>query len=512
MGLSNRHRFIVGFASLVVVFVALKWLTPHAASEKYNWLQFDFDAQHSGNNTREALISPANVNRLHRLFQVKLQGTYLPVADGAPVYLSDVPTSTGIRSLLFVTTMAGDIIALDALTGEQLWSHANPAPGPCYVNGNGVPCYTTSSPAIDPNLQYVYSYGLDGYVHKYRVGDGTEIIGNGWPALTTTKGINEKGSSALSVATDRAGNSYLYVAHSGYPGDGGDYQGHLTVINLATGVQHVFNTLCADQSDVHFQLIGPTDCTTTQAAIWGRPGVVYDADMDRIYFATGNGNFDPSNFAWGDSVLALHPDGTGDRPGIPVDSFTPVDADTLQDDDLDLGSTSPAILPLVGSHHYAVQGGKDKVLRLIDLRDLSAQGAPGNLGGEIPESRFTLPQNDPILTQPAVWTNPADGNTWVLVATVDGMTGLLMNVGGDGWGTSWTTRNGCSSPIIANGVLFCAGGNQIKAFDPVTGEEKWSDDSIGTIHWQSPIVVNGVLYITDNSSQITAYALTMPTS
>ncbi len=88
---------------------------------------------------------------------------------------------------------------------------------------------------------YVYSYGLDGYVHKYQVGDGIEILTGGWPQLTTLKGYDEKGSSALSIATS-GGVKYLYVVHGGYPGDKGDYQGHVTAINLAhrraKSVQH----------------------------------------------------------------------------------------------------------------------------------------------------------------------------------------------------------------------------------------------------------------------------------
>ncbi len=45
----------------------------------------------------------------------------------------------------------------------------------------------TTSPAIDPNGLYVYSYGLDGYVHKFQVGNGTEVTTGGWPVLTTKK-------------------------------------------------------------------------------------------------------------------------------------------------------------------------------------------------------------------------------------------------------------------------------------------------------------------------------------
>jgi outer membrane protein assembly factor BamB len=143
----------------------------------YDWLQFGGDPQHSGNNTAETALTPANVSALVQKYQVTLQAT----ADGAPVFLEDVATPAGLKDLLFVTTRDGRVIALDAQTGAQIWSHQYGA-GTCQINNTGGACYTTSSPAIDPSGEVVYSYGLDGNVHKYRVGDGTEIIGGGWPS------------------------------------------------------------------------------------------------------------------------------------------------------------------------------------------------------------------------------------------------------------------------------------------------------------------------------------------
>src|SRR6266511_439868 len=49
----------------------------------YDWLQFNGNSQHSGNNTWEINLKAGNVNQLVRLFQVTLPS----IADGAPVYL-----------------------------------------------------------------------------------------------------------------------------------------------------------------------------------------------------------------------------------------------------------------------------------------------------------------------------------------------------------------------------------------------------------------------------------------
>jgi outer membrane protein assembly factor BamB len=471
---------------------------------QHDWLQFNFDAQHSGNNTRETIITPGNVGSLHQLFQVSLPA----VADGAPAYLSAVDTPAGVADLLFVTTKAGHIVALDAHTGRQVWVHQYPA-GSCRINNGSQPCYTTSSPAIDPVRQVVYTYGLDGYVHKHRVGDGVEVTGQGWPELATLKPFNEKGSSDLSMATASDGAHYLYMANGGYPGDRGDYQGHITAINLADGSQRVFNANCSDQP-VHFAEQPATpDCPAVQSAIWARAGVVYDPDLDRIYMATGNGLFDPSRYDWGDTVFALHPDGTG-MNGMPLDSYTPTDYQRLQSLDADLGSTAPAILPVPDTstiRHLALQGGKDAKLRLLNLENLSSQGGPGHVAGEV-GSVIDVPQGGQVLTAPGVWVNPADGTTWAFVANGRGLSGLRLMVSASSIPAlelAWRVPDGGTSPIIANNVLYYAASHDIRALDPATGRLLWHDTQIGSIHWESPIAANGILYITDESSQLTAY-------
>ncbi|GAC1322850.1 MAG: hypothetical protein NVSMB22_10030 [Chloroflexota bacterium] len=507
-------------AVALVVWLAPSQNVPTAFGAGYNWTQFNGDARHSGNNTLESSITASTVPNLRSLFDASLPAT----ADGAPAYLSAVSTATGTRDLVFVTTKAGHIRALDAHSGALIWSHQY-GPGSCTINNGSSPCYTTSSPAIDPTLQYVYTYGLDGYVHKLAVGTGNETTGSGWPALATTKGFNEKGSSALSVATTPGGAGYLYVTNGGYPGDNGDYQGHLTAIDLATGAQHVFNALCSDQVDVHFvETPGTPDCSYTQSAVWARPGAVYDDATNRVYIATGNGDYNPSVHDWGDSVLALNPDGTG-AGGTPLDSYTPPEYASLQASDTDLGSTAPAILPASAIpaastyKHLAVQGGKDGYLRLLNLDNLSGQSGPGHTGGAIQKIAMPSAVFSEILSQPATWVNPADQSIWVFVTNNQGIAAFSLSVASGGvpslqarWSTSMAYRDSLgSSPLVANGVLFDARNNLVEALNPTTGQQLWHDGTIGGIHWESPVVANGVLYITDESATLHAYSLLPPT-
>ncbi|HEU5437931.1 MAG TPA: PQQ-binding-like beta-propeller repeat protein [Ktedonobacterales bacterium] len=479
----------------------------------YNWPQFNGSSQHTGANTQERLISRATVGSLHRLFQVTLPS----IADGAPAVITGVSTPGGTHDLVFLTTKDGHILALDAHTGATVWSK-QVGPGTCTINGGSSPCYTTSSPAVDPTLAYVYSYGLDGYVHRYAIGTGDEVMGGGWPELATLKAFDEKSSPALSLATTVSGASYLYVANGGYPGDLGDYQGHITAINLADGSQKVFNTLCSDQT-VHFvRAPGAPDCPEVQSAVWAREGVVYSPATNKIYLATGNGAYDPSSFDWGDSVLALNPDGSGDGAGNPLDSYTPADYQSLQDQDLDLGSTAPALLPQQPGctvKHLAVQSGKDSLVRLLDLDNLSGQGGPGHTGGEV--FTMNLPQGGEVLTAPAVWVQDRIGRTnlafrpvdWVFIAGEGGISGMKLVCDGAGnasLSAVWTNLQWGTSPIVADGILFYATPNDLRALDPLTGQQLWHDyGGIGNIHWESPVVANGIVYITDQSGKLTAY-------
>ena len=465
---------------------------------RYDWLQYNFDPAHSGNDIAEHTIHPGNVNTLDILFSVVLP----EIADGAAAVATGVETFEGVKDLLFVNTKSGQIVALDAATGAVVWSH-QPATGPRY---------TTSSPAVDPYKTFVYAYGLDGYVHRYAIGSGVETIGEGWPQLATLKPDVEKGSSALSIAQVADGRTFLYVANGGYPGDQGDYQGHITAIDLASGSQKVFNANCSDLT-IHFVENGTAsnDCVHVQSAIWARAGVVYDSRSDRIFAATGNGDFDAhiGGHDWGDSVFSLLPDGSG-VDGGPLDSYTPTNFQTLDDTDQDLGSTTPAILRGPPGSRFptlGVQGGKDALLRLLDLDDLSQQGGPGHVAGEI--QTIAVPQGGDVLTTPAVWTNPQDGKTWVLVVTGSGASGLTLEVDGSGNPSlrpRWLIGRAGFSPIVANNVLYYAGNNQILGLDPTTGAILWEDNRIGGVHWESPVVANGVLYVTDESGRLTAYS------
>jgi hypothetical protein len=365
-----------------------------------------------------------------------------------------------------------------------------------------------SSPAIDPSLAFVYSAGLDGFIHKYAVGTGAEITGGGWPELSTRKIAVEKDGTAITIGTAADGTHYLYMGVGGYIGDAGDYQGHVTTINLQTGAQTVFNAMCSDQT-AHFTSSNP-NCAGQKSGIWAKAGLTFDPATNRVYAGTGNGTFDPSRRFWGDTILALDPDGTG-RGGGPVDSYTPGNFQQLDDNDQDLGSTNVLILSNNGSKypHLGLLSGKDAALRLVNLDDMSGQGGPGNVGGEI--SSVGLPTGGEVQNPISTWVNPADGATWAFVVSpTNGINGVRLSVDSNGNPSLvpvWQAGGGGGGAAVANNVLYYAANNDFRALDPTTGAQLWHSAAIGKIHWQTPTIANGVVYIADNSRQLTAFGL-----
>jgi hypothetical protein len=422
----------------------------------------------------------------------------LPEAsDGSPLYIARVRVRQRERDMIVVTTMAGRAMALDANTGQTIWTTAAPLG----------PRWTTSSPAVDPDRNYVYSYGLDGYVHKYGLANGIEVVTGGWPQLVTLKPDVEKCSSPLTIATAANGKTYLYAAIAAYPipGDDGDYQGHVVAIDLSANSQVVFNALCSDQAR-HF---AAGDCKDLQAGIWARGGAVYDPDTDRVFVTTGNGGYDADHggFNWGTSVVALRPDMTTDH-GAPIDSYTPVNYQELTDDDLDLSSTTVAILPRTDAsqRHLGVQSGKDSMIRLLDLDDLSGHGGPRHVGGEL--DLVKVPQGWEVHTQPVTWLAP-DGSAWVFFGTGGGVSGLKLDLSGETphLVTQWVIDGGASSPVIANDVLYVAHSNTLRALDPETGKTLWNSTEIGDVHWQTPIIGGDHLYICDAAGHLRSFAV-----
>ena len=500
-------------------------LMPATNARATDWPQFGYDAAHSGNNTAETTITAANVSLLTSLYTTPV--VLSAKSDGAPVYAANIAMpGGGSKNLLFIfassslTDMGstlGTLFAIDALNGTVVWSKTS----------SGSSQHASSSPAIDASRQYVYSFGVDGYLHKYAIGNGSEVQTpgpTGWPQRATFKPDVEKVASGLALV-NVAGTYYLHAVTDGYNGDKGDYQGHLVSINLASGAQTVFNAMCSNVTT----LLGNGGCPSgRESGMWGRGGATFDATTNRLYITTGNGHFNANTGGtnWGDSVLALSATGGGNGKGQSLDNYTPTNFQQLDDLDADLGSVSLAILPAPAGSivaHIGLQTGKDAKLRLINLDDMSATGtvfADGfdgtrsvHVGGEL--QLINIPQGgEARAVQPAVWVNPSDSSTWTFVGNGSGLSALQLGLDANNrpkLSMRWSKSGSATSPIIANNVLYsagsCASGTCVTARNPLSGNTLWTSPAIGGVHWQSPILVDGALYITDSNGALWKFGL-----
>ncbi|TMH63374.1 MAG: hypothetical protein E6H55_06095, partial [Betaproteobacteria bacterium] len=73
--------------------------------------------------------------------------------------------------------------------------------------------------------------------------------------------------------------------------------------------------------------------------------------------------------------------------------------------------------------------------------------------------------------------------------------------------TQWQNAEGGTSAVVANNMVFSLSGGTVRALDPLSGNVLWSLARSGGFHWESLIVANGVVYATDGSNGLIAYAV-----
>jgi outer membrane protein assembly factor BamB len=480
-------RLLSSSAAVAGLFVAT--LLPARAAD---WPLFGFDPARSSFNSAETTLTVGNVHLLREHWQIALGS----VADSTPILLQHVRVGRSDRTMLYQTTLSGVTLGIDAASGKILWKFATSGPN-----------YTHSTPAADPSGKSIYAPGVDGKVHKLNASNGHEIHAAGFPARLTIMDSTEAVESPLNVA-----NGYLYATTSGYDGDAPPYDGHVVAVNLSSGKETVFNSLCSKKH----KLPGPDSCSQQRSGIWARGGAVVDPDssMDgRIYAATGNGDFDANKGGhnYGDSVLQL-----SENALDLIGSYTPTNYEQLQQGDVDLGSTSPTILPDQSQSQtpwMLVQGGKDAILKLVNRAAL-----PG-VGNEL--QLIDLPAG--LFSTPAVWTDTS-GNAWIFMGFPDVVEAYRLETNGSGvsqlvgiWQASPGSTGGeGTSPVVADGIVFVAFDGAIVALNATSGKVLWnssnysSGKSIGSVHWQSPIVVNGAVYCSDQNGNLTAFTLSSP--
>jgi outer membrane protein assembly factor BamB len=435
-----------------------------------DWPIAEHDSARSGvSNEVGGTVGPLTLNKLW-------QTNIGDIADTSPIEWN---------GMIYLTVHGGATYAFTASTGQKVWTFT--------TSGNGP---TTSEPAYDTSANVLYAGGVDGKIHRLNPTTGIEDTTHGFPVTITLATATEKDSSPLNVA-----NGYVYAQTSGYDGDAPPYVGHVVAISTSTGALHVFNSLCASQTT----LIDPHTCSQSDSGLWSRAGPVVDPDSQMggaVFAATGNGYYDPSSGDYGDSMLELKPDVSS-----LLGYYAPSNALTLQDEDLDLGSTSPALIPRQVTSNtplMAVQGGKDDLLRLVNRAALT---------GSTPLQIITLDAK--VYSAPAVYQT-SSGAIYVYVGLPDGVYAYaLTTIGGVSqltqvWKANLSLGGEGTSAVVRAGVVYVAANDELVALDALTGTTLGSA-AIGGVHWESPMIARGVVYVTDENRNLTAFQI-VPTT
>jgi hypothetical protein len=453
---------VLGIA--LVAAIALVASAAPAPARTHDWPRFGVDPARSNHSRAPARIAAGDIDQLKRR-EVKLPG----VVDSSPVYLHGIRIDGRKRHVFFATTSYGRAVAVDA-GGELLWTFTPPGYGALV----GTPQFTTSSPVVDRKNRFLYSASPDGHVRKLTL-DGREVRSDGWPATVTLDATHEKLSSSLNLS-----GRWVIVTTAGFEGDIPPYVGHVALVDRVSGeVKHVFNALCSTRHE----LIVPSSCDASDAGIWARAGAVVVPGTHELLVATGNAPFDGVDH-WGDSVLKLSPDAERLEG-----NWTPRNHTFMEQHDLDLGSTAPALLR-AGKRLLAVQSGKDGWVRLLDVADLNGHGhACKCTRGQLQ----ALPERDnpSVMATPATWRH--DGSSWVFVPKSESLIAYRLSGGAHPkLHKVWSRGRGGTSPVIAGGLLYVFEqyAARIVVYRAATGERVGSLPA-ATGHWESPIVVDG---------------------
>lgn len=368
------------------------------ASSTIDVATYHYDNLRTGQNTRETILTPINVNvgAFGKLGEFTVDG----FVDAQPLYLSNVAIpGKGTRNVLYVATEHGSVYAFDAdsvngSTSTFLWKTSMLASSETPSDNRGCNQVTpeigiTATPVIDRSRNAIYVVAMSKLgpgqyfqrLHALDLTTGAELFG-GPTSITATFPGTGAGSANGSVIFDakqykeRPGllqvGSTIYTTWSSHC-DFTPYTSWVMTYNADTLAQTGVLNLVPNGND---------------GAIW-MAGAAPGADSaGNVFFILGNGTFDitlnvggfPSSGNCGNCFVKLTNSGAGLKL---ADYFTPSNTVAESSVDKDFGSSGELLLPdLVdatgATRHLAVGSGKDAIIYVVDRDNMGKFSAAGD--------------------------------------------------------------------------------------------------------------------------------------
>jgi outer membrane protein assembly factor BamB len=360
---------------------------------------------------------------------------------GAAVYAQ--PLVSGGR--VIVASENDDVLALSASSGRREWgTHlGTPVDGSSLPCGNIDPSGITATPAIDRGAQLVYTLAfLAGPRH---VLFGLDLHSG---AIKSQRSADPPGADP-SVQQERAAlalaNGRVYVAYGGLLGDCGAYHGWVLGVP-PTGAIAAYKVP-----------------TAREAGIWAPPGPSVDA-AGNVFVATGNGA-SSTTFDYGNAVIKL-------SPSLRVKAhFAQPGAPGLGAQDLDLGSTSPILLP----------GGRAFII---------GKGGPGYL---LDAGRLGKALSSVAICQGGAFGGSAYAHGVIYVPCSNGVTAV--RVSGHRMNVLWRQPAATQSPTVAGPGVWTIGGSTLYQLDRRNGHIRFRADIGSATRFTSPAAAGGRIYV-----------------
>ena len=410
----------------------------------------------------------------------------------APVNGQVYSAPTVVGNTLVLGTETNRVYGLDPKTGAQKWSTNLGVPTQSDCTDLTPTVGITSTPAVDAatNTAYfvskTYESGSSGpmkfVAHAIDTLDGTvkwsvDIKG---PA-TNDPSVSMGAERLLQRPALYVMDGVIYAAFGGFC-DEASYHGW--VVGISTS-----GTVLTRWTDEANQAIA-----SPQGGIWQGAGPITSDKPGQLLVVTANGNnpavgpvTDPAPGALGQSIvrLAVQPD----HSLLPVDYFSPANADDLSAADLGIGSGAAELLP---SEYFgtptvpnlAVTGSKHGSIYVVDRSFLGGRGQ-GPSGGDGIVQRFD--DVGPMWSTPAFWVG--DGGYFYQTVAFHGLQAYQQGVGaGDVPAFTLAASTGpvgygSSSPIVTSDgttsgsalvwmVVRLDAGDELRAYDavPVNGQ------------------------------------------
>jgi PQQ-like domain len=390
-----------------------------------------------------------------------------PLWRSAPVNgdLYGEPLVEGNR--VYVATEADDVYALSADRGTVVWHRSLGAAVPA----RDLPCGdieptvgVTGTPVIDPERHELFA------VADQMAGVGIEHVLYGLDLSTGKTLLAQPVDPPGTVPADQLQRTGLNLddgevvfGYGGNYGDCGEYHGWVVAVPEGGGALKTFEVAS-----------GPGE---SQGAVW-MGGAAPEVDAGgNIWVATGNGSATASHSAYddGDGVLEL------DAELRLEQFFAPVTWRQDNADDLDLGSSSPAL----AAGGLALQAGKSSTAFLLRRSDLGGVGQPPASAGSVCDGEV-------------------DGGTAVVGQTVllpceSGIVAVRVSGGGSpGISTRWRSAGGAGGAVVQGRYLYAvdrgAGTLDVMRLDTGAVVRR---APIGTPanHFPTPSAVDGLLLV-----------------